>query len=333
MQLLLKDTGILLLGRHDDLYLIHKYWDDLWSENANQFLRYSLRQMRNNIYFHQDNMEEDIYEESLLSTIHGLSTMRKEDQDRILFQFLELDSIEVLAETNPELLSRVVLALLSNDEFHLKEIMGTVDIFLKSCLMQLENIEICFWRLGTIINAITIARIIQASWFLSEIGRLLRYQLFGSHPRLFWNFVYLYPKYVADLIDIMPELFSNAHLDIFDSPFIEKEFLNERHGKVIDYIRVFRCFYQLFDEKHNSKEIMSREMHMLDRVISEFIGLEKIEFSQLTIEQIGDLLWYINFVGDKRILDGMKKSLHKSLKYRRYRDITLFEKVFDTLLK
>jgi len=333
MQLLVKDTGILLLGRYDDPYLTHKYWDDLWPENVNQFLRYSLRHIRDDIYFHWENMEDNRYEESLLGTINGLSTMRKEDQDRILFQLLELDSIEVLAETNPELLSRVVLALLSNDEFNLKEVKRTVDIFLKSCLMQLENMEICFWRFDTIINAIIIARSVQASWFLSEIGRSLRYQLFGRHPRFFWNFVYLYPKYVADLIDIMPELFSNAHLEIFDSPFIEKEFLNERHGKVNDYIRVLRCFYQLFDEKHNSEKIMPREMHMLERVISESIGLEKIEFSQLTIEQIDDLLWYINFVGDKRILNEMKKSLHKFSKYRRYKDIILFEKVFDTLLK
>lgn len=329
MQLLIKNTGIFILGRHDDPYLIHKYWDDEWIENASQFLRYSSRYMRDDLYFFQDNEENNVYEETLLSTINGLSDMRKEAQERIILQFLGVDSIGVLAETNPELLSRVVLALLNNDEFHIKDIKRVVEVFLRSCLMQLENIEICFLGFETIINAIIIARSVQANWFLSEIRDSLRYQLFGRHPRFLGNFIYLYPKFVADLIDIMPELFIDAPLEIIDSPFYEKKFLNERYGKVIDYIRVFRCLYQLCDEKHNSKAMVSRELHMLERVISEFSRFKKIEFSQLTIEQVDDLLWYIDFVGDKRILEEIKQALHQSLKYRKSRDITLFEKILN----
>lgn len=121
IQLLARNTGLLFLGRHEDPYLIHKYWDDEWSESINQFIRYSSRYMRDDIYILQDYEGNNIYELSLLRAINRLPNMRKDDQERILIQFFELDSMEILAETNPELLSRAVLALLNNCEFNSKE--------------------------------------------------------------------------------------------------------------------------------------------------------------------------------------------------------------------
>lgn len=329
IQLLARNTGVLLLGRHEDPYLIHKYWDDEWSESVNQFIRYSSRYMRDDIYILQDYEENNIYELSLLRAINRLPNMRKDDQERILIQFFELDSMEILAETNPELLSRAVLALLNNGEFNSEDIERIGEVFLRSCLNQLENVEISFLGFDTIINAISIARRIHESWFLSEISSILRYQLFGRHPGFFWNIIYLYPKFVADLIDILPELFSNATLEIFESPFFEKEFHYERYGKAIDYIRVFRCLYQLLDERDNSKEMMSRGLHMLERTISEFSRFRETDFSQLTIEQIDDLLWYVDFVGDKRISKEIKEALQQHFKHHRYRELPLFEKIFS----
>lgn len=329
IQLLAKNTGVLLLGRYEDPYLIHKYWDDEWSESVNQFIRYSSRYMRDDAYIFQDYEENNIYEMSLLKAINGLPNMRKDDQERILSQFFELDSMEILAETNPELLSRAVLALLNSGEFNSKDIERISETFLKSCLNQLENVEISFLGFDTIINAISIARRIHESWFLSEISSILRYQLFGRHPRFFWNVIYLYPKFVADLIDILPELFRNELLEIFESPFFEKEFRYERYGKAIEYIRVFRCLYQLLDERDNSKEVMSRGLHMLERTISEFSRFRETDFSQLTIEQIDDLLWSVDFVGNKRISKEIKEALQQYFRHHRYRETPFFEKIFS----
>ena len=329
IQLLARNTGLLFLGRHEDPYLIHKYWDDEWSESINQFIRYSSRYMRDDIYILQDYEENNIYELSLLRAINRLPNMRKDDQERILIQFFELDSMEILAETNPELLSRAVLALLNNCEFNSKEIERIGEIFLRSCLNQLENVEISFLGFDTIINAISIARRIHESWFLSEISGILRYQLFCIRPGFFWNIIYLYPKFAADLIDILPALFRNAPLEIFEFPFFEKEFQYERYGKEIDYIRVFRCLYQLLDERDNSKEMMSRGLHMLERTISEFSRFREIDFSQLTIEQIDALLWYVGIVGDKRISKEIKEAMQQHFKHHRYGETPFFEKIFS----
>ena len=320
MQLLTKNTGFLLLSRHEDPYFIHKYWDGEWVESVNQFLRYSSRYIQDDIYIIQDYEENNNYEMSLLGAINGLPTMRKDDQKRILAQFFGLDSMNVLAETNPELLSRAVLALLNSGSLNPKEMEKIVHVFLRNCLDQLENIEITFLGFCTIINAISIAKIIHEDWFLRKISSVLRHQLFDRHPRFFWSIVYLYPKFVADLIDILPELFTDVPLEIFESPFFEKEFSYEKYGKVIDYIRVFRCLYQLFDERANTKEMMSREMRMLEHIISELIRFRETDFSQLTIEQIDDLLWYLDFVGDRRNLKEIKEMLQQYLNHCRYID-------------
>ena len=328
IQLLAKNVSFLLLGRHEDPYFIHKYWDDEYSESVNQFLRYLSRYMREDIYILQCYEENNIYEMSLLSAIDRLPIMRKGDQERFFVQFFELDSMEILAETNPELFSRAVLALLNNGEFNSKEVERIVHVFLRSCLKQLKNIEMSFLGFDTIINAISIARSSHERWFLNEIGDALRYQLFGRHPRFFWNTIYLYPKFVADLIDIMPELFI-VPLEFYESPFFEKELYYEGYGKVTDYVRVFRLLYQLFDESDNGKEMMSRGLHMLERIISEFRIFRKISFSQLTIEQIDDLLWYANFTEIKHNSKEIKEALQQYFKNRRYRNNPLLKNIFN----
>lgn len=324
IQLLAKNVGFQLLGIHEDPYFIHNYWDDEYCESVNQFLRYLSRYMREDIYTLQCYEEYNIYEMSLLSAIDRLPIMRKDDQEQFFDQFFGLDSMEILAETNPELFSRAVLALLNNGEFNSKEVERIVHVFLRSCLKQLENTEMSFLGFDTIINAISIARSSHERWFLNEIGDALRYQLFGRHPRFFWNTIYLYPKFVADLIDIMPELFT-VPLEFYESPFFEKELHYEGYGKVTDYVRVFRLLYQLFDESDNG----SRGLHMLERIISEFRMFRKISFSQLTIEQIDDLLWYANFTEINHNSKEIKEALQQYFKNSRYRNNPLLKNIFN----
>ena len=127
----------------------------------------------------------------------------------------------------------------------------------------------------------------------------------------------------------MPEIFTKVPLEIIESPFWEKEFHHARYGKMIDYIRVYRYLYQLFCKKGYDKEVMPRGLHMLERIISEFRSFRENDFSQLTIEQIDDLLWYINLVGDKRISKEIKEVLHQYLKRHRHRDTPFFNEIFN----
>lgn len=64
---------------------------------------------------------------------------------------------------------------------------------------------------------------------------------------------------------------------------------------------------------------------MLKRTISTFRKLRATEYSQLTIAQLDDLLWYADIVGDKCLLEEINEISQKSSQYRWYRNIH-FEK-------
>ena len=308
IQLLVKNVDFLRLERIENPDFMHKFWGAECSESIDHFLYYASLY---NTYIFQGYEENNIYEMSLINTIDKLPIMGKYDQKRFYTGFLGLDSMEILAETNLELFSRAVLALLNKEEADSKEVERIVHVFLVSCLNQLENIEISFLGFDTIINAISIARSANEKWFLNEISDTLRDQVFGRRPNYFWNIVYLYPKFVADLIDIIPELFTDASLVFYESPFFRKELRYEGYEKVLDFLSVFRRLYQFFDESALEKGMMSKGLQMLECKILEFITLRKTNFSQLKVEQIDDLLWYANFMENKYKSKEIKKALQQ----------------------
>ena len=325
LQLLARNTGTVLLGGREDPYWVRNYLDNDWSDNINQFVHRSSHYVRENFFILQEYEENNYYETSLLRTINRLTNMGINDQRQIIIQFFEKDSMEVLIETNPELLSHAVLTLFNESGFNSKDIKRIGERFLRSCLKRLEDIEISFWGFDTIINAISIAKKIDNSQFLSEMGKMLRHYIFGRYPGFFWNIIYLYPKFVADLLDILPELFAIESMETLNSSFFEKEFQIERVGKAIDYIRVFRRLYRFFNAGDNRKKEIPSELHLLGRAIAENLRFREADFSRMTIEQMDDLLWYADFVGEIDISKEIKIALQHYSMTHKYKDF-LFEK-------
>lgn len=313
MQLLVKNTGFLLLDRYDEPIFRNSFISGEWSEETERFMHLTSRYTKNNIYFLQTYEESNIYEMSLLNIIDRMPALSRREREHVLEPFLTMDSIEVLIETNPELLSRIVLSLLKNSDIRQKEMDSVIEVFLRGYLNHLEDIGIGYLEFNTIINSISIACYIDATWFLNEIRSVLHYQLFGRHPRFFMSIIYLYPKFVADLIDVMPEIFDKFFPNIFEPRFIEKEFRYAKPEKWLDYIKIFRCFYQLLDRESHKKEDIPRELHMFSQMILEFNKFREIDFAQLTISQIEDLMWYADFTDNEHISTRIKEALQRYL--------------------
>ena len=246
---------------------------------------------------------------SLLNMIDRMPAMNRRKREHALEPFLTMDSMEILKETNPELVSRIILLLLKNGELRQKEIDRSIEVFLKGCLNHLEFIGIGYLEFNTIINAISIARYVNATWFLSKIGSVLQYQLFRRHPRFFISILYLYPKFVADLITVMPEIFDKFILDIFEPRFFQKDFKYAKSENWLDYIRIFRYFY----EEGYKKGKMSGELYMFREMILAFDKFRETDFAQLTINQIEDLMWYADFTDDDHISIKIKEALQRYL--------------------
>lgn len=58
---------------------------------------------------------------------------------------------------------------------------------------------------------------------------------------------------------------------------------------------------------------MPRDLRMLDRIVLELDAFEKIDFTQLTISQVEDLLWYSNFTADKHVSTKIREAVKQCL--------------------
>ena len=58
---------------------------------------------------------------------------------------------------------------------------------------------------------------------------------------------------------------------------------------------------------------MPRDLSMLNRIVLELDAIEKIDFTQLTISQVEDLLWYSNFTADKHVSTKIRETVKQCL--------------------
>lgn len=318
MKLLIKNTELLYLVKFNDPYLNRICMDSEVRIDLERFLRYSSHHMRDNVFFIQDYNENNLYETSLFSAINGIHDMSKGEQRQMLIRFFGFDNIDVLFEANPEFLSRAILALQKSDEIEQKEIDSIVDVFLHKCIDQLHSIGIYYVGLDTIISAISIAKNNKSKWFLLEVCNVLQRKIINTHPRLFWNIVFLYPKYIADLIEIMPEIFTGIRLEIYEAHIFEKTVHYACFGKMIDYIRVFKCLYQLNYDGGENKEILPRGLMLLERTIKQFGKFNEFRFCELTIDQIEDLIWYSNVTINEPMAEQIKSDLKRYIEDHKY---------------
>lgn len=309
LQLLIKNEGFMILDRFDEPFSRHEFFGGEWTEDVYRFINYSSRYIKSDVWLFQDSDEKNHYQLPFYDMIRKSYMLEEIDRKKVLLEFFSLDNLEIAIQTNPELLSNILLDLLNNEELRYKEISGIIDTFLKGYINQLESIGIEFVEFKSIINAINIAYYVDAKWFLEHILDLLRYQFFGRHPRRFLTLVYLYPGFIADLIDIMPHMFSPNTFEMF---FIERNFRYIDKEKIFDYIKLLRRFYELAKGKNEYNKKVSKILHMLESMIGQFDRFDKfrkVKLGQFTLDQLEDLRWYANFTENQHVSLGIKKFL------------------------
>lgn len=301
LQLLVKNKGFLILDRFDEPFSRHEFWGGEFSEDIDRFINYTFRHFKSDICFFQDVGRKDTYQMTIYDTIERLSMLKEIDRIKVLLEFFSLDNLEIIVETDPELLSNVLLNFLINGEVKHIELMHIIDVFLKRYLNQLDSVGIGFIEFNSIINAIEIARYVEARWFLEHIIDVLRYQLFGRRPGHFLTLAHLYPSFISDIIDVMPEVFTSAFPKIFEAFYIEREFRYINAEKTIDYIKLLRHLCELAQRENSYSENFPEGLHVLEHMIQESDKFRKVKFEYLTISQIDDLAWYADFTENEHV--------------------------------
>lgn len=305
----------LLLPIQDDLILDRKmlydesiFRNSIISENRNreidQILRYSHHYTKNRRLVIQD---FDCNQIALLDEIENSLIMRSEDKIRLLRQFISPESIDVLLETNPELISRAVLILVEKDKYNKAFHPEIIDYFLEKCIRQLLRVGINCFGYNAIINVLSIVHYVNKKMYLEEICDCLQHQLFSRYPEYFSTVIHFYPNFVVKLIEVVPEIFDNVFPNVLESLFLKRKKWYIDSNNLLDYIKVFRYFYTLADEKYDAKKNISDKFHQITNIIEKYNNLEKMNFNQLNIDQLDDLMWYANLVDNKHISAKIKK--------------------------
>lgn len=319
LQLLLKDTNHLILNEkmiYDEYLSKNTFIDKKWVEEVERILYYSSYYTKNNRMLIQGLDASYTYLESVLDEVERSSTMTLGDRAKILKQLVESNNLEILIKTNPELLTRSILMLLqSNDVNMVINLQNIINIVLKECLQQLSSIGISYFGFKAIINMILIARYSKESSFLIDIKKFLHRQLFGRRFEKFGSIIYVYPTFVANLIDVIPEIFADISNDTLEFFFLEKKIQHIKTKKIFDYINVFRKIYQLTNEDSKCKKTISNILYKFVSHLYESANLRKIDFNEISVSQLDDLMWYADFANDKSISILIKEMMHKLFEY------------------
>jgi hypothetical protein len=296
LQLLISDAFLFL----NELFFQNNHWNE-YTRN------YSLH-AENDILFMQNIEHGSIYEMSLLDAVENSSTMDSKEKEKRISPFFEQDSLQVLLETNPDLLSRAILLLIQNniDDVANPEMLK---YFCEGCYQQLTSMGIGYFGFNATVNTIKIAKATKNEIFLNKITHILQRQLFEERQEFFSYMIYCYPTFIANLIDVMPEIFSGTYSNMFD-PFFFKKHGYIKKEKLLDFIRIFRFLY----ENENIKSEKYRDgirdlLRYFQETINRAINFSDIDFEKLTFMQLKTLLWYADIVKLPELSDKIGKIL------------------------
>jgi len=321
LRLCIKNDDFLMLDRYGIRYI-----GEEWPEEIDRLIHYTSRYTKNDVFFHHDYKKKNNYEMPFWDILGRLPLIKKDQKEKLLEHLFAPDSLDVLLETNPELLSYTILTLIRDGVVSPNEANHITHAFLQGFLSIVKSIGLDYLEYSTIINAISIARYTNETFFLDKIKNALHYQFFGRHPRFFFSTLQMHSNFVADLIDVMPELFDHAYPDFLDAFFYEKEFQFYSSANFLDYIKFFRHFYQMISNESKNKGRIPRT---LTHMIHELNAFEKINFAQLTISQIEDLAWYVSFTDDRHLLTKIRESLARQLDLQQYVTKIYFEQMLN----
>jgi len=298
MQILTSSSSRLVLDWHilfDEPFFRYEFNDFAYEvKHASRYFNHYLKSGR--LYNFVGNLDAEL---SFLNAIEN-STIDPKEKKYILKNIISERSIPEFVKTNPEFISRVLLILISSNKISDKKI----DYYLKCFSEQIRITGINYIGDNAIINTIKIAQTTCKSEFMNMILEYLHRQIFKRHPEYFSFLMYSNPSFISDLIDLVPDLFTDPDtLKYVDrKPFGKRIHLNTQ-AKFFDYIKLFR---KLNDINFDLFQWQLREMvqYLKSTILND--SYMPCDFRKMTIDQLQDLYWYANIIGDAELVSNIE---------------------------
>jgi len=310
LQLLTYNVNIFFYDKrikYNESFFHNEFMETDWNEDIDRLTRAYFRNSKNDRFVTPDFELGNTYQILLLDAIENSPMMHSGEKADSLSHFFEPESLHILIETNPELLSRAILLLVEDNNVKQEVNPKTLKDFFRGFYQQLSSIGLSYFGFDATINAIKIARIVNDKEFLDSITDILHRQLFGRHPEFFSSIIYQYPTFISNLIELMPEIFSDDHPDMFEEFFFEKRIRYLKSEKIFDYIKIFHFLYCNANKSEKYRKRILESARYFTKTIQESINFSEIDLEKLTLLQLKDLLWYANVSRDTKLYDRVRQ--------------------------
>lgn len=298
LQLLINDTDCLIFNFHPSRNLPTSYM--IWSNSYLDYVisnmsDYSINSHRLILNYKVNNM----YDSILLDVIEASTVMKTKDKVRILKKIISLGNLNIMLETNPELLSQGILSLLKGENINrVIDLREMICIFLSECFQQMASIGIEYFGFNATLNILSLVCKMESEPLQIKFTNLIQDEIFKKSPEFLSMIIYFRPSFVADLIKIMPNIFNNTYLKAYGQFVIGKRIQNIETKNLLNYIKLCRCINELNNKKAAMLLDILNRLNMIVNYIFRSNDFKKINFDSVTIDQFNDLIWYSNSTND-----------------------------------
>lgn len=316
---------------NNQYYNDYEFYNSKWIEELRRTMQYVSRYPRMEIYFYGDLKEDSSYEP--FEMIEGFRIFKHRHlEGRLLEKISSLD-FEILVKIDPKLSSHLLLQVSRDKHVKKQELTSIIEEFLMRYLEQLELVGLEFIHPTSIINAIKLANYVNNHRFIMYIQKMLNSYLFRQNfgLRNFFRVCFIYPRFITELIHLIPEFFKVLLFEPIDTIFFERNFRYRNNKKLYEYMELLRSLNKLTSDIGLNSDQIIKMFRGFDRVISNHLTIEDLEIEQLTISQINILEWYASFTKSMESSLKIRKLLNQNSKITKYTRISNSERMETNL--
>ncbi len=288
-----------------------------WEDEFRRTMHYLSRYIRVDVPFY-NKKEDNIH--LPFEMIERNTELKSRHKEEILLEMISSTDIEILVKTNPNTLSHFLLKLKEDKQIKKREFARVVDEFLMRYFEQLETVGPKFIPPSSILDVIQLAHDTNDHKFIMHIQKILDTYLFRGNLGMnnFFQICCIYPRFIIDLMELLPELFKALLFESVDTLFFERNFQFANRQKLFEYMELLKSFHKLSKGIFLNSNQAIKMFRGFDRMISNNLSMENLEMEQLTISQLNALEWYAKFTKSGETSLKIKKMLSEENSIPKY---------------
>ncbi len=282
-----------------------------FEEEFERSIHYSYRYYKKDRLYLHNEIWEDSSRMTILKMLESPKGIGEEDRNRVFYNYINLNNLQLLIKLNPEALSNTLLYLIENRKNKDNNLNKIIHYFLDMSLDELEHVGLSFFGLNTITNLIKIAQILDENNFLKALIEILKKD-FINNRNILSKLLSDNPAFIAYLLERLPKSFTEILPLCFKIFVSEKRIRYHEPNKMYDYLRLFRKMYNSVNNYTDSESIVDKNIKLLSSIVLNNGNSKNFDVENITFSQLDDLAWFCSTLQNKRMQKEAKALLYKN---------------------